>query len=70
MDHFLYRNGELHAEDVAIAEIAAQVGTPFYCYSSAALLRQFRLFDEALDGLEHVGAGVGLPLARRRCRRD
>ncbi|MCR9086893.1 MAG: diaminopimelate decarboxylase [Rhodobacteraceae bacterium] len=54
MDHFLYRNGELHAEDVAIAEIAAQVGTPFYCYSSATLLRHFRLFDEALDGLPHL----------------
>ncbi|MEM8956825.1 MAG: diaminopimelate decarboxylase [Pseudomonadota bacterium] len=54
MDHFLYRNGELHAEDVAIAEIAAEVGTPFYCYSTATLLRHFRLFDEALDGLPHL----------------
>lgn len=54
MDHFLYRNGELHAEDVAVAEIAAEVGTPFYCYSSATLLRHFRLFDEALDGLPHL----------------
>ena len=30
MDHFLYRKGELYAEDVAIADIAAAVGTPFY----------------------------------------
>ncbi|WP_412505393.1 diaminopimelate decarboxylase [Roseovarius sp. SYSU LYC5161] len=54
MDHFLYRDGALHAEDVAIAEIAAQVGTPFYCYSTATLTRHFRLFDEALAGLDHL----------------
>lgn len=54
MDHFLYRDGALHAEDVPVAEIAAAVGTPFYCYSSATLTRHFRLFDEALDGLEHL----------------
>ena len=35
MDHFIYRNGVLHAEDVAITEIAASVGTPFYVYSQA-----------------------------------
>ncbi|HBT01340.1 MAG TPA: diaminopimelate decarboxylase, partial [Citreicella sp.] len=49
MDHFLYRNGQLHAEDVPVAEIAAAVGTPVYIYSTATLLRHFRLFDEALD---------------------
>ncbi len=54
MDHFLYKNGELHAEDVPVAEIAAAVGTPFYVYSTATLLRHFRLFDEALDGLDHL----------------
>jgi diaminopimelate decarboxylase len=54
MDHFLYRDGALHAEDVPVAEIAAAVGTPFYVYSSATLLRHFRLFDEALDGMEHL----------------
>ncbi|MEM1130072.1 MAG: diaminopimelate decarboxylase [Pseudomonadota bacterium] len=54
MDHFLYRDGWLHAEDVPLAEIAADVGTPFYCYSSATLLRHYRLFDEALDGLDHL----------------
>ncbi|MGD9916757.1 MAG: diaminopimelate decarboxylase [Paenirhodobacter sp.] len=48
MDHFLYRNGVLHAEDVALPEIAAAVGTPFYVYSAATLTRHFRLFDEAL----------------------
>jgi diaminopimelate decarboxylase len=54
MDHFLYRDGALHAEDVPISEIAAAVGTPFYVYSSATLLRHFRLFDEALAGTDHL----------------
>ncbi|GGH35340.1 diaminopimelate decarboxylase [Cribrihabitans marinus] len=54
MDHFLYRDGALFAEDVPIAEIAAAVGTPFYVYSTATLLRHFRLFDEALDGTDHL----------------
>ncbi|MEM1237088.1 MAG: diaminopimelate decarboxylase [Pseudomonadota bacterium] len=49
MDHFLYRDGALHAEDVPLAEIAAQVGTPFYVYSAATLLRHYRLFDDALS---------------------
>ena len=54
MDHFSYRDGHLHAEDVAISQIAAQVGTPFYLYSSATLLRHFKLFDEALAGMDHL----------------
>ena len=54
MDHFLYQNGILHAEDVAVPEIAAQVGTPFYLYSAATLRRHYRLFDEALEGTDHL----------------
>ncbi|WP_238370970.1 diaminopimelate decarboxylase [Heliomarina baculiformis] len=54
MDHFLYKNGALHAEDVPLADIAAEVGTPFYVYSAATLLRHFRLFDEALEGMDHL----------------
>lgn len=54
MDHFLYRDGALFAEDVPVAEIAATVGTPFYLYSTATLLRHFTLFDEALTGLPHL----------------
>ncbi|MGI9394238.1 MAG: diaminopimelate decarboxylase [Boseongicola sp.] len=54
MDHFLYKGGILHAEDVAIPEIAAAVGTPFYLYSTATLTRHYRLFDEALEGTEHL----------------
>ncbi|GGE51481.1 diaminopimelate decarboxylase [Actibacterium pelagium] len=54
MDHFLYRDGILHAEDVPVPAIAAAVGTPFYCYSTATLARHFKLFDEALEGTEHL----------------
>ncbi|MEP0047207.1 MAG: diaminopimelate decarboxylase, partial [Roseobacter sp.] len=54
MDHFLYRDGELYAEDVPVAAIADAVGTPCYIYSTATLLRHFQLFDEALDGLDHL----------------
>jgi diaminopimelate decarboxylase len=54
MDHFLYRDGALFAEDVPVSEIAAAVGTPFYCYSTATFERHFRLFDEALEGTDHL----------------
>ncbi|ATG42225.1 diaminopimelate decarboxylase [Phaeobacter sp. LSS9] len=54
MDHFLYRDGALYAEDVPVAEIAAAVGTPFYLYSTATLLRHFHLFDDALKGMDHL----------------
>ncbi|WP_227268958.1 diaminopimelate decarboxylase [Roseobacter weihaiensis] len=54
MDHFLYRDGVLHAEDVPIPEIAASVGTPFYVYSTATLLRHYHLFNDALDGTDHL----------------
>jgi diaminopimelate decarboxylase len=54
LDHFVYQDGVLCAEDVSVAEIAAQVGTPFYLYSSATLLRHYRLFDEALAGMDHL----------------
>jgi diaminopimelate decarboxylase len=54
MDHFLYRDGILHAEDVPLPEIAAAVGTPVYVYSVATLTRHFRLFDEALQGMDHL----------------
>src|SRR6056297_2428322 len=54
MDHFLYRDGILHAEDVPIPEIAAAVGTPFYVYSTATLTRHVRLFEEALSWGPHL----------------
>ena len=54
MDHFLYRDGELFAEDVPVADVAAAVGTPFYLYSTATLTRHYRLFDDALEGMDHI----------------
>jgi diaminopimelate decarboxylase len=54
MDHFLYKNGVLHAEDVAIPDIVASVGAPFYVYSKATLTRHFQLFDDALAGMDHL----------------
>ena len=52
MDHFHYRDGVLHAEDVSLAALAADVGTPFYCYSSATLLRHYAVLTDALKGLD------------------
>ena len=53
MDYFTYRDGIMCAEDVPISKIAAEVGTPFYLYSSAALLHHFQLFDSALESMDH-----------------
>ena len=50
MHPFSYRDGVLHAEDVALATIASAVGTPFYCYSSAAIERNFEAFRAAFAG--------------------
>jgi diaminopimelate decarboxylase len=50
MNHFNYRNGVLHAEAVSLAELAAAVGTPFYCYSTATLERHYRVFVDAFAG--------------------
>lgn len=52
MDHFAYKGGVLHAEDVPLARIADALGTPFYCYSTATLVRHYRVFAEGFDGLD------------------
>jgi diaminopimelate decarboxylase len=48
MNHFQYKNGILHAEDVPLDHLAEQVGTPFYCYSTATLTRHYNVFAGAL----------------------
>jgi len=48
---FDYKNGEMHAEEVPLKKIAAQVGTPFYCYSAAALRAAMREFAEGMKGM-------------------
>ena len=52
MHHFQYRDGVLHAEDVSLTALAAAVGTPFYCYSTATLERHYRVFTEAFAGVK------------------
>src|SRR3982074_1462385 len=47
MRHFSYRNGVLHAEAVNLIDLAAAVGTPFYCYSPATLVRHYQVFAGA-----------------------
>ena len=47
MNHFDYRDGVLHAEDVNLVTLAAEVGTPFYCYSTATLTRHYNVFAAA-----------------------
>ena len=54
MDHFLYRAGELHAEDVPISTIAEAVGTPFYVYSTQTILRHMQVFSDALANMPHM----------------
>lgn len=54
MNHFEYRDGVLHAEDVPVPLIAAAVGTPFYCYSTATLTRHYRVFSEAFKDLDSL----------------
>ena len=54
MHHFQYRNGQLHAESVAIADISEAVGTPFYCYSTATFARHFSVLQEAFAGTDHL----------------
>jgi diaminopimelate decarboxylase len=51
MSFFEYRNGEMHAEGVTLAAIAAQVGTPFYCYSAGALRAGWREFADGIKGM-------------------
>lgn len=51
MTFFAYKNGDMHAEGVALKAIAQQVGTPFYCYSAGALRAAFREFADGMKGL-------------------
>jgi diaminopimelate decarboxylase len=54
VNHFEYRNGVLHAENVPVPEIAAAVGTPLYLYSTATLERHIRVFQEAFADVDSL----------------
>ncbi len=52
MNHFEYKNGVMHAEDVDLRLIASSVGTPFYCYSTATLTRHYQVFKNAFAEMD------------------
>ena len=54
MHHFAYRDGVLHAEDVSLKALAEEIGTPFYCYSSATLERHYKVMRDAFAGTDHM----------------
>ncbi len=54
MDHFTYRNFDLCCEQVSLRSLAADVGTPAYVYSKAALLESYRAYDDAFAEVPHV----------------
>ena len=54
MHHFQYRDNELYCEDVPVAEIAQDVGTPFYLYSHATIKQHYKAFSDSFDGMKHL----------------
>ena len=54
MHHFEYKGDELCCEQVPLAKIAAEVGTPVYVYSHATLTRHYKVFDDALGAHKHI----------------
>ncbi|OLD69059.1 MAG: diaminopimelate decarboxylase [Candidatus Rokubacteria bacterium 13_1_20CM_70_15] len=54
MDHFAYRHSDLCCEQVSLRSLAADVGTPAYVYSKAALLESYRGYDDAFAEVPHV----------------
>src|SRR4051794_10574856 len=54
MNHFQYQDGVLHAEAVNLSTLAASVGTPFYCYSTATLERHYRVFADAFADVKSL----------------
>ncbi|MBI4442840.1 MAG: diaminopimelate decarboxylase [Acidobacteria bacterium] len=72
---FLYRDGELHCDSVALREIAEAVGTPAYVYSGRHIVSRFLEFDRALKGGPHlvcyaVKANSNLEILRLLARRN
>lgn len=54
MHYFEYKQGELYCEGVPVSRVAQQVGTPFYLYSYRTLVRHFKVFNEAFEGIPHL----------------
>ena len=54
VNHFKYKNGHLHAEDVPVEKIANDFGTPLYIYSYATLIRHFKAYEESFKSIKHL----------------
>ncbi|GAB1410015.1 diaminopimelate decarboxylase [Desulfovibrionales bacterium] len=54
MHYFEYKNGQLYAEDIAVAQLVQEYGTPLYIYSASTLTRHFTAFDSAFAGIPHL----------------
>jgi diaminopimelate decarboxylase len=54
MNYFTYKDNRLFVEEVAISDLAARFGTPFYVYSTRTLRRHYRVMDEAFAGTDHL----------------
>jgi len=54
--HFDYKNSSLYAEGVCLTDLAASVGTPFYCYSEATLRRHMQVFQSAFGNADMLTA--------------
>ena len=54
MKHFLYKENVLFCEDVDLAELAEEFGTPTYVYSRNQLVENYHAIDRALEGMDHV----------------
>ena len=56
MRHFDYKDGEMHAENIPLSKIAAEVGTPVYVYSTATFTRHYKVFAENFSDTEALVA--------------
>jgi len=54
MNPFRYKNGVLHADGVSLSDLAAEIGTPFYCYSESAIAAQYRAYVDAFADQDAV----------------
>ena len=54
MHHFVYKDTDLYCEDLSVAYIADQIGTPFYLYSYSTIKRHFQVFNNAFKSLDHL----------------
>ncbi len=52
MHHFTYKNGTMHAEDISLVTLAEEIGTPFYCYSSATLERHYQVLADSFSDMD------------------